>query len=658
MKSTLNFDSNTAGIAAYLKAFGNPRWSYLSRYCISDGIISWHGPVAEPPHEVMPNSNLLINPKLAGNLQFKEGQSYHVKISNLDAAEYVQLKEVSTSKEALPYVEGVEISRNAVLKNDAATWMVESCYPEIAYLSPETIVKTQANPQKSGPKNTPKLLPSSPTSKTDPFSRIIGHEEAKKRLKRIANKFNDPKKYMHLTSKKTRGVILHGPTGTEKMALVKAFNRTLNLNAISIMGTVDSPLLSKTFKDKKLKNGGIVFIEKIDGLSSEAARTLQQYMDGLVGFDHILTVATTSNLSAIPDELKRPGRFSEIIFVGRPSRSDRENLIDFHLEEHATDPGIDRAELAKQTQGFTEVDIELLINQAGDHAIDRLESGETDVVINQDDLNKALDTFQSTGARILNVRRPTITFDDIFGNEDEKEEIKTNLDLITGKKPSVYSNVKRQYILLHGPSGTGKTMRAEAMASHAGVLFKYMSSSDLEHKYVGESEQAWRKLFQDARNHAPCLLFIDEMDSLTRNRSNGHSHDKKVLNTILAELDGKASNDGLIVVGATNRLEDIDSAILDRFAFKYKIGLPDELDRADFLKKKFASFPAADMDYLKLAYMTEDWSFRKLANLADQIAMQLDGGKLHQITTNRITLLIDQIKRKATPTTIITNPNN
>ena len=655
MKITLKFDPNITGIAVNLKVTGKPRWSYLSRYCISDGAISWHGPLEEPAHDSMPSSHLLMSHKLAGKLQFQEGQSFYLKISNLDAAEYVHLKEVSTSKEALPYVEGVEISKNVVLKNDTGTWMVESCYPETAYLSPETIVKSQTKPQISGPKNVPKLIPSSPSSSADPFHQIIGHEEAKKRLKRVANKFRNPEKYKNLTGKKTRGVILHGPTGTGKISLVKAFNWTLNLNAISLMGTVDSPLLSKTFKDKKLKNGGIVFIEEIDGLSSEAARTLQQYMDGLVGFDHILTVGTTSNLSAIPDALKRPGRFSEIIFVGQPNTSDRANLIDFHLGERAVDPRIDANELARQTQGFTEADIELLINEAGDRAIDRLESGETDVVISRDDITRVLEDFQSTGARILNVRKPKITFDDIFGNEDEKDEIKSNLDLITGKKPSVYSNVKRQYILLHGPSGTGKTMRAEAMASHAGVLFKYMSSSDLEDKWVGESEKQWRKLFQDARNYAPCLLFIDEMDSLTRSRSNGHSHNQKVLNTILAELDGRANNDGLIVVGATNRIKDLDSAILDRFSFKYKIDLPNTVDRADFLQTKFASIPATDMDYLILAEMTEGWSYRKLANLADQVAMQLDTGKLHEISNNQMRLLIEKIKRQATTTNPLNN---
>jgi len=271
-------------------------------------------------------------------------------------------------------------------------------------------------------------------------------------------------------------------------------------------------------------------------------------------------------------------------------------------------------------------------------------------VITHDDIIEALEGFQSTGAKVLNVRIPTVTFEDIAGNEDVKDAIKSNLDLITGKKKARYSRVKRQYILLHGQPGNGKTMRGEAMASHAGVNYKYMKPSDLESKWVGESEQAWSKLFQDARNYAPCLLFIDEFDSVTRSRANGNSYDKKILNTILSELDGNDNNDGLIVVGATNRIEDLDPAILDRFSFKYKIDQPDEISRAEFLNNKFAKLPVNELDYMELANMTQGWSYRKLNSLFDQVALKLDAGTLHQISNNQMILLIKKIKRQATTT--------
>jgi len=650
MKYTLKFDPNVSTIAADLKVSGNPKWSYMPKYRISNGTISLHSHLDEPSYDTMPSTNLLMGPKLAGKMHLQEGQSFQVEPSNLDAAEYVHLKEVTGTEEALPFVEGVEITNNTLLKYDTGTWVVDSCQPAKAYLSAETDVKSQALPESSEPENTPKLTTTTPSYHAEPFGQIIGHKDTIKNLKRIADKLRNPEKYKKLTGKVTRGVLLHGPPGSGKSSLARESAKAFKLPTISLEGNISSSLICETFAEERLKNGGCIIIDEIDGLSDEAFLTLQQCMDGLYSNERIITVATTNHLSKIPDELKRSGRFTDIVFVGLPDRSDRANLFDLYLSDRAADPSINDTKLAQLTQGFTGADIEQLVNKAGDKAIERLESGETNVVITREDIIGAQKGFQSTGAKVLNVRTPTITFEDITGNEDVKDEIKSNLDLITGKKKAKYSRVKRQYILLHGPPGNGKTMRAEAMASYAGVLYKYMSSNEIESKWVGESEKAWRKLFQDARNYAPCLLFIDEFDSLTGSREHGHSHDQKVLNTVLSELDGKASNDGLIIVGATNRIEDLDSAILDRFSFKYKIDLPDEINRAEFLKNKFTRLPKNELDYMELANMTKGWSYRKLNSLIDEVALKLDAGSLHQINTNQMILLIKKIKRQAIST--------
>lgn len=650
MKYSLKFDPDITGIAANLKASGNPRWSYLARFCITNGEVRWHGHLDEPSHDSMASSNLLVSPKLASKMQFQEGQSFELKLSNLDAAEWVHLKQVQPCEDALPYVEGVEISEGTLLNVDRGTCVVESCRPGRAYLSSVTQVKVQPVPESSQSEKAPKLTSTTASYQTAPFSQIIGHEKAIKMLKRIADKLRNPEKYKKLTGKITRGVLLHGPPGTGKTLLAREFTTAFNLPANVLTGTVDSQMIYKAFTDSNLKNGGCILLDEIDGISKEAVRTLQQCMDGVIKRENILTIAMTNHLSNIPDELKRSGRFDEIVFVGLPDESDRAGLFDLYLNERATDPNVGLAELAQLTQGFTGADIERVVNEAGDRAIDRLESGETNVVITQQDIKSALEGFDSTGARILNVRKPKISFTEIFGNEDEKEEMKANLDLVTAKKTSTFSSVRRQYVLLHGPPGTGKTMRAEAMASHADVLFKYMSASELHNKFVGDTEKAWRKLFQDARNFAPCLLCIDEIDSLTRARSLSNNHDSSVLNTVLSELDGKADNDGIIIVGITNRLEDLDSAILDRFSFTYKIDLPNEIDRADFLQKKFAAFPASHLDYWILANMTQGWSFRKLANLHDKVALQLDSGRLQQLSNNQLKLLIEKEDRRAVST--------
>lgn len=173
----------------------------------------------------------------------------------------------------------------------------------------------------------------------------------------------------------------------------------------------------------------------------------------------------------------------------------------------------------------------------------------------------------------------TVKFDDVAGLEEVKSDLMTIVDFL--KNPEEYKNAGAEIpkgVLLYGPPGTGKTLLAKAIAGEAGVKFKSVSGSDFDEKYVGVGARKMRKLFDDARNNAPCIIFIDEIDSLGgRRHSNQSNSDRQTLNTLLAEMDGFDGRDGVVIIAATNRLEDLDHALTrpGRFDSHFAVTLPE-----------------------------------------------------------------------------------
>lgn len=209
-----------------------------------------------------------------------------------------------------------------------------------------------------------------------------------------------------------------------------------------------------------------------------------------------------------------------------------------------------------------------------------------------------------------------VKFSDVAGLEEVKEDLMTVVDFL--KNPDEYKEAGAEIpkgVLLYGPPGTGKTLLAKAVAGEAGVKFKAVSGSDFDEKYVGVGASKMRKLFDDAKNNAPCIIFIDEIDSMGgRRHSKQNSYDRQTLNTLLSEMDGFDGSGGVVVIAATNRIEDLDPALTrpGRFDNHFAVNLPatakerkiiinlyagnkkfaDDVDMESFAKETMGSSPA------------------------------------------------------------------
>lgn len=223
----------------------------------------------------------------------------------------------------------------------------------------------------------------------------------------------------------------------------------------------------------------------------------------------------------------------------------------------------------------------------------------------------------------------TITFDQVAGLKEEKEELEEIVDFL--KEPGKYTKVGARIpkgVLLEGPPGTGKTLLAKAVAGEAGVPFFSISGSDFVEMFVGVGASRVRDLFEDAKKNSPCIVFIDEIDAVARRRGTGmgggHDEREQTLNQLLVEMDGFGVNEGIIVMAATNRVDILDPAILrpGRFDRKVAVGTPDVGGREDILKVHARNKPLAeDVDLKQVAQTTAGFTGADLENLLNEAAI-------------------------------------
>ena len=234
-------------------------------------------------------------------------------------------------------------------------------------------------------------------------------------------------------------------------------------------------------------------------------------------------------------------------------------------------------------------------------------------------------------------------FDDIAGLKEVKEDMQTLVDfLVNGDKYREMGAELPRGVLLYGPSGTGKTLLARAVAGEAGVPFYHMSGSDFTEKYVGVGAKRIREFFEKGRKNAPCILFIDEIDAIAckRGNDNENGEDRKTLNALLTAMDGFDKAGDILVIGATNRLEDIDDAIIrpGRFTNKYCVPLPESFeDRYAIIQiyaknKKFME----DVDLKQLAKMTIGCSPAEIESILNEAAIVATKNNLVAIDNDSI----------------------
>jgi transitional endoplasmic reticulum ATPase len=378
-------------------------------------------------------------------------------------------------------------------------------------------------------------------------------------------------------------------------------------------------------------------------------------MDGLQARANLVVIAATNRPDAIDEALRRPGRFDREIVIGVPDEQGRREILGIHTRGMPLGEGVDLMELARSTHGFVGADLAALAREAAIEAVRRImpkldldartiPSEVLDTLqVEKDDFRAAVKRVQPSAMREVMVQAPTIGWADIGGLDEAAEKLKEGVELPL-KNPAAFERLgirPAKGFLLYGPPGTGKTLLAKAVAKEAEANFISMKSSDLLSKWYGESEQQISRMFARARQVAPCVIFIDEIDSLVPARGSEANEPQvtaRVVNTILAEMDGMEELNSIVVIGATNRPGLVDPALLrpGRFDELVYVGAPDMAGRLHILKIHTRNMPLAeDVDLPGIAAQTERFTGADLGDVARRaglIAIRLRGEDAKTVT--------------------------
>jgi transitional endoplasmic reticulum ATPase len=453
-----------------------------------------------------------------------------------------------------------------------------------------------------------------------------------------------PELFQRLGVDPPKGLLLYGPPGTGKTRLARAVANESDaqfflINGPEIMGSAygqSEGQLREIFEQATKAAPSIVFIDEIDSIapkrgqvSGEAEKRLVAQlltlMDGLEPRTNLVVIAATNRPEAIDEALRRPGRFDREIVVGVPDERGRREILGIHTRGMPLGDGVDLKELARTTYGFVGADLAALAREAAIEAVRRImprlnleeRTIPADVLdtlsVTRDDFLGALKRVQPSAMREVMVQAPTVTWDDVGGLDDAQMRLKEGVELPL-KQPDAFRRLgirPAKGFLLYGPPGTGKTLLAKAVAREAEANFIATKSSDLLSKWYGESEQQISRLFQRARQVAPTVIFIDELDSLVPARGSGAGEPQvteRVVNTILAEMDGLEELQSVVVIGATNRPNLVDPALLrpGRFDELIYVGVPDQPGRRRILGIQTARMPLGqDVDLDTISARTD-----------------------------------------------------
>ncbi|MEE0512023.1 MAG: ATP-dependent zinc metalloprotease FtsH, partial [Peptococcaceae bacterium] len=259
--------------------------------------------------------------------------------------------------------------------------------------------------------------------------------------------------------------------------------------------------------------------------------------------------------------------------------------------------------------------------------------------------------FGKSKARVTLDSHNRVTFNDVAGADEVKEELAEVVDFL--KKPQKFKSIGAKIpkgVLLFGPPGTGKTLLARAVAGEAGVPFFSISGSDFVEMFVGVGASRVRDLFDQAKKNSPCIIFIDEIDAVGRQRGagvgGGHDEREQTLNQLLVEMDGFDANEGIIILAATNRPDILDPALLrpGRFDRQVTVGRPDVRGREEILKVHTRNKPlSAEVDLKVIAKQTAGFTGADLANLVNEAALLAARENLTKITQEHLEKSIERV---------------
>jgi len=587
------------------------------------------------------------------------------------------LKYIGSLLDGLPILEGDRI-RATLFGSRSADFKVESTTPKAAVL---------VNP-------TTELVIGKPEGADRP--RTLSYEEIgglKPQLNRIREMIELPLRYPEVFERlgidAPKGVLLHGPPGCGKTLIARAIANETEATFFSVSGPEvvhkfygeSEAHLRKIFAEAAQKGPSIVFLDEIDAIAPQREKVvgdvekrvvaqLLALMDGLNKRQHVIVIAATNIPNALDPALRRPGRFDREIAIPIPDKNGRLDILEIHSRGMPLAESVDMNHLAEITHGFVGADLEALCREAAMISLRRImpDIDFAAAAIPYEDLAKlevrmsdfltALKDVEPSAIREVFVEVPDVHWEDIGGHETLKARLIESVEW-----PLQYPHLFEQAgtkppkgILVAGPPGCGKTLLAKAIATESKVNFISVKGPALLSKYVGESEQAVRDVFRKARQASPCIVFFDEIDALVPTRGGGGSDShvsERVLSQFLAEFDGVEELKGVLVLGATNRLDMLDPAVLrpGRFDEIIEVPIPDDSDRTEIFRVHLRNKPLeTGIEPESLAARTEGFSGADIAsacNRAALMAVRRAVAKLAKAPDDDVQILVTRIDMDA-----------
>eukprot|EP01135_Chromosphaera_perkinsii_P000420 Nk52_evm67s78 gene=Nk52_evmTU67s78 len=490
-----------------------------------------------------------------------------------------------------------------------------------------------------------------------------------------------PQLFKSIGVKPPRGILLYGPPGTGKTLIARAVaNETgaffFLINGPEIMSKLageSESNLRKAFEEAEKNSPAIIFIDEIDSIAPKREKTngeverrivsqLLTLMDGMKSRSHVVVIAATNRPNSIDPALRRFGRFDREVDIGIPDATGRLEVLRIHTKNMKLADDVDLEQVANETHGHVGADLAALCSEAALQQIREkmdlidLEDETIDaevldaLAVSMDNFRFALGASNPSALRETVVEVPNTSWDDIGGLEPVKRELQelVQYPVEHPDKFLKFGMTPSKGVLFYGPPGCGKTLLAKAIANECQANFISIKGPELLTMWFGESEANVREIFDKARAAAPCVLFFDELDSIAKSRgsSSGDSGGAdRVINQILTEMDGMNAKKNVFIIGATNRPDIIDSAILrpGRLDQLIYIPLPDEGSRKSILTSVLRKTPiASDVDIDYLAKVTQGFSGADLTEIC-QRACKL--GIREAIEAD----IIQERKRKANP---------
>ncbi|MAF34653.1 ATPase [Candidatus Woesearchaeota archaeon] len=455
------------------------------------------------------------------------------------------------------------------------------------------------------------------------------HGEITKVREMIELPLKHPEIFERLGIEPPKGVLLHGPPGTGKTLLAKAVANETNSHFLVINGPeimskyygMSEENLRKKFEEAEKNAPAIIFIDEIDAIATKREETkgeverrvvaqMLALMDGLKSRGKVIVIAATNVPNTLDPALRRPGRFDREIEIGIPNKKGRNNILKIHTRNMPLGKEVKLEELASITHGFVGADLASLTKEAAmillrrvlpDLKYDEEEQIPKEVleklIITKTDFEDSLKVVRPSALREVLVESPSVEWDQVGGLTGVKQELKEAVEWPL-QHPGAFKRLgvsPPKGILLYGAPGTGKTLLAQAVATESEANFISVKGPELLSKWVGESEKAVREVFKKARQTAPTIIFFDELDALAPKRSASEDNkvSERVVNQLLTEMDGLEGLQDIVIIGATNRPDMVDTALLrpGRFDRIILTPVPDKRTRKEVFEVHLKGMP-------------------------------------------------------------------